>query len=239
MNKLDSDLLRTFLAIIDSGSMSAGAIRIGRSQSAVSLQMKRLESVLGQPVFDRHGRGVVLSAAGEKLEPTARRTVSLLDMSLADFRSDELAGSIHLGIPDDYSKRVLAGIIAEFAHNHPAVEIKVHCASGAGFPEAVAKGMLDLALFEVEKTLPHQEVLREEKTFWVSSRLHSPDEMNPVPVALFDRDCWWREVALNTLRESKRAYRVVYSSESVAGVAAAIEAGIAVGMLGESGIGKN
>lgn len=239
MEKLESDLLRTFLAIIDTGSISAGAVKIARSQSAVSLQVKRLESIVGKPVFERHGRGVVLSPSGEKLEPVARRTVSLLDASLADIRSDDLAGTIRIGIPDDRSRKILAGIVAEFAKRHPQVELEVHCAAGAGFEQALADGNLDLALYEVETAGSRHEVLSDERTFWVASRFHSPDLLDPLPIALFDRACWWRDIALQTLRHSGRNYRVVYSSESVGGVAAAIEAGIAIGLLGEAGIGKD
>lgn len=239
MHNLDSDLLRTFLAIIDTGSMSAGAAKIGRSQSAVSLQVKRLEATLGKPVFTRHGRGVIPSAVGEKLEPVARQTVSLLDASLADIKSDELAGAIRLGVPDDHSKTVLANIIASFAEKHPLVEINVRCASGAEFAGAVADGHLDLALYEVETAEDHHQVLAEEKTFWVTSRLHSAHDLSPIPIALFDRDCWWRDVALNTLRRSGLAYRVAYSSESVSGVAAAIRSGVAIGLLGQSSIDKD
>lgn len=239
MEKLDSDLLRTFLAIVDTGSISAGGSTIGRSQSAVSLQVKRLESIVGKPVFERHGRGIALTPAGEKLEPVARRTVSLLDASLADIRSDDLEGAIRIGVPDDRSRKILAGIVAEFAKRHPLVELQVHCAAGAGFEQQIADGHLDLALYEVETAGPRHEILSDERTFWVASRFHFPDRLDPLPIALFDRACWWRDVALQTLRHSGRDYRIVYSSESVGGVAAAIEAGIAIGLLGETGIGKD
>lgn len=238
MRKLDSDLLRTFLAIADTGSISSGAVKIRRSQSAASLQLKQLESVLETPLFERRARGVVLSAAGEKLEPVARRTVALLDATLAEFKTDDLAGRIRLGIPDDYSQKNLAPLIAEFSKTYPAVEVRVHCASGANFAAAIADGTLDLALYEVANEAAGQPVLRQERTFWVSSRAHTAHEMDPLPIALFDHDCWWRDVALDTLRQINRAYRIVYTSESVAGVAAAIEAGIAIGLMGESSIGK-
>lgn len=238
MDRLDSDLLRTFLAIIDSGSMSAAAARIGRSQSAVSLQVKRLESILGKAAFERHGRGVVLSVTGESLEPVARQTISLLDTSLAGIKSDALAGTLRLGISDNHSQTVLADIIAEFANRHPMVELNVQIASGAAFAKAISEGALDIALYEVETLKPGLECLRSEKTHWVASRFHSADELDPLPIALFDRDCWWRDVAITTLRNSGQAYRIAYSSESVAGVAAAIKAGIAIGLLGESSIGK-
>lgn len=237
--KLDSDLLRTFLAVIETGSISAGAIQIGRSQSATSLQVKRLEVVLGKPLFERHSRGIVLTRAGEKLEITARQAVSLLDNSLADITSSDVAGRIRMGIPDDQSKAMLSDIVAKFAKDHPRVELDVRCASGAGFSKEVATGELDLALYEVKTKEPGVYVLREEQTFWATSRFHNAHMLEPLPVALFDRACWWCDVALETLKASGRNYRVVFTSESVAGVTAAVEAGIAVALLGERSIGGN
>lgn len=238
MQNLDTDLLRTFLAVADSGSISAGAERIGRSQSAASLQVKRLETIIGKPVFERHGHGVTLSPAGERLDPVARQSVALLDTALDDIRADDLAGDVRLGIPDGHAHSVLADIVAEFSRRHPLVEIKVHCASGAGFTGAVADGTLDLALYDAETVRPDLDILFEEPTHWAVSRAIAVHQRDPLPVALFDQECWWRDAALNALHRMDRAYRIVYSSESVAGVTAAIEAGIAVGMLGRSSIGK-
>ncbi len=234
MNRLDSDLLRTFLAILDAGSVTGGAATIHRSQSAASVQIKHLEELLGEPVFKRHGRGVVLSPAGEVLAPVARTVVHTLDTTLAGMKGGGLEGSLRIGIPDDQSKDALADIVAEFAREHPKVELTVHCALSTGFPDALAAGGLDLAVHEVESVKPGMELLREEKMFWVDSRTHHVRMRDPLPVALFDQACWWRDVAHKALQESGRTYRVVYSSESVTGVAAAIEAGIAIGVLGAS-----
>lgn len=239
MRKLDSDLLRTFLAVIETGSISAGALRIGRSQSATSLQVKRLEIILGKPLFERHSRGIVLTPTGEKLEITARQTVSLLDSSFADITSSDVAGRIRVGIPDDQSKTMLSDIIAKFAKDYPRVELDVRCASGAGYSKEISTGELDLALYEVQTSDPGVVVLREEYTYWVTSRFHNAHMREPLPVALFDRACWWRDIALETLKSSGRNFRVVFTSESVAGVTAAVEAGIAVGLLGERSIGGN
>ena len=233
---LDSELLRTFLAIAGAGSFTKGAERIFRSQSAASLQIKKLEGVLGQPVFERHGRGVVLTPLGEKLRPVAQRVVGLLDSSLAEMRSDPLEGAIRIGIPDGYGEATLSRVIAEFARAHPRVELVVQCAFSADFPNALERGDLDIAVFETETAQPGTILLREEKTFWVASRHHLAYEQDPLPLALFDRACWWRERALRALQDARRTYRVVYTSESVAGVAAAIEAGVAVGLLGDSSL---
>ena len=236
MDQLDSDLLRTFLAVADAGSVTGGAARIHRSQSAASVQVKQLEALLGEPLFERHGRGVSLSATGELLLPVARQVVDLLDAALAELKTGGLAGSLRIGIPDDHSKTALAGILAEFTRQHPKVELRVHCALSSGFPELLSRGALDLVVHEVEALGAGMELLREEKLLWAASRAHNVQARHPVPVALFDRACWWRDLAQTALRTCGRAYRVVYASESVTGVTAAIESGIAIGVLGASAL---
>ncbi|NIA70914.1 LysR family transcriptional regulator [Pelagibius litoralis] len=234
--KLDSELLRTFLAVADAGSVSGGAERILRSQSAASLQIKRLESLLGVPVFERHARGVSLTATGEKLRPLAQRVVDLLDAAIGDLRSEGLEGSLRIGVPDEYGEIILPKIIARFARHHPRVELAVRCGFSADFPAALSKDELDLAVHAVEAAPPASQILLKEKTYWVGARSHSVHEQDPLPIALFDRACWWRDRALQALEAAGRRYRVIYTSESVTGVAAAIEAGVAVGLLGESSL---
>lgn len=234
--RLESELLRSFLAIAEAGSFSRGAERIHRSQSAASLQIKRLEGLLGRTVFERHARGVTLSPAGEQLRPIAQRVIDLLDGSIGELRSGGLAGSLRLGIPDEYGGSILPAVVARFARDHPQVELVVTCGFSADFPRALADDELDLAVHAAETAPPGATVLLRESTFWVGSRNHSTHEMDPLPLALFDRACWWRDRALEALDAAGRDYRVVFSSESVTGVAAAIEAGVAVGVLGESAL---
>lgn len=236
MKKLESDLLRTFLAVADAGSVTGGADRIHRSQSAASVQVKQLEELLGKSVFKRHGRGVVLSDLGEALAPVARRVVETLDSAMAEFSDAGLVGSLRIGIPDDHGKQALSRIIAEFTREHPKVDLMVHCALGTGYPAALASGDLDLAVYEVEQVVPGTDLICEQQMYWVGARGLSLLDRDPVPVALFDRACWWRDVALRALEKSGRSYRVVYSSESVTGIAAAIEAGIAIGVLDRSAL---
>ena len=236
MPNLDSDLLRTFLAITDAGSFLGGAARIHRSQSAASVQIRKLEDLVGTPVFVRHGRGVSLTATGERLEPAARQVVSLLDRTRSELSGAALQGALRIGIPDDHSKEKLSRIIAEFAREHPKVELTVHCALSTGFSEQLATGGLDIAVHEVEHAEAGMVLLHEEQLTWAVSRIHDVLEQDPLPVALFDRACWWRDAALGSLDRTGRAYRIVYTSESVTGVAAAIEAGIAIGVLGGSAL---
>ena len=236
MDSLNSELLKVFLAVAETGSVTGGATRISRSQSAVSLQIQKLESVLGRPVFVRHGRGVKLTEVGERLLPVAQDVSLTLASALRELGCDDLRGKLHIGIPDDESKETLSRIVGEFSQLHPLVELEVTCSLSTTFADALATGSMDLAVYELENPCDGLEVLREEQTAWMMSRHHNLLSHDPLPVALFDRDCWWRDTALAALRAMDRPYRIVYSSQSVAGVAAAIEAGIAVGLLGLSSI---
>ncbi|MCF2872312.1 LysR substrate-binding domain-containing protein [Octadecabacter sp. G9-8] len=236
MDNLDSDLLRTFLAVAQAGSVTDGAARIHRSQSATSIQIKRLEAILGRPVFERHGRGVVLSDAGRTLLPVAQDVTARLDAALRDVSQRVVSGKLRIGIPDDHGRTKLAQIIAAFTRHHPKVELDVTCALSSGFPEALENGALDLAIYEVEHPKQHEEVLFEDPTCWMASAHREFATDDSLPVALFDHACWWRDVAISSLEARGRPYRIVYSSQSVSGVIAAVEAGIAVGLLGRSSL---
>ena len=232
--RLDSELLRTFLAVADTGSFTAAAERIFRSQSAASVQIKRLEDIVGEPVFIRHGRGVNLSPMGERLEPLARQVVQALDSGLAGIRGQSLAGRVRVGIPDDDGRARLTDIVSAFAARHPDVELDVRCALSATFPEALRRGDIDIAVFEVERVAPGMQLLSTEVTVWAASREHAPHLRSPLPVALFDRDCWWRVAAIRSLEALNRPYRIVFSSESVNGIMSGIDAGVAIGLVNES-----
>lgn len=236
MENLDSDLLRTFAVVAQAGSVTDGAAQIRRSQSAISIQIKRLESILGQTVFERHGRGVILNETGLRLLPIAHEVTARLDAALRDISQNVVKGKLKLGIPDDHGSAKLARIIANFTRLHPHVELEVACALSAGFPRAVEKGELDLAVYEVEVPTLREEILFEDPTCWVSSVHRDFSTENILPVALFDHACWWRDAAIRSLDVRGKPYRVIYSSQSVSGVIAAVEAGIAVGLLGRSSL---
>ncbi len=236
MENLDSDLLRTFLAVAQAGSVTDGASRIHRSQSATSIQVKRLEAILGRPVFERHGRGVILNEVGRKLLPIAQDVTARLDAALRDVSQRAVSGKLRVGIPDDHGRAKLAEIIAAFTRHHPKVELEVTCALSTGFPDALEKGALDLAIYEVEHPKQHEEVLYEDPTCWVISAHREFPTNESLPVALFDHACWWRDAAIKSLDARAKPYRIAYSSQSVSGVIAAVEAGMAVGLLGRTSL---
>lgn len=234
MTTFDSHLLRTFLAVADAGSVTGGARRVGRSQSAVSIQLGQLENLVGGPVFERHSRGVKVNTRGAALLSVARDVVGALDCGLAEIRGGGMRGRLRIGVPDEHGRELMSRLVAGFARDNPNVELFVHCGLSAGFSDELASGALDLAVHEVEYVGPGMTVLREEPICWTGSRAHRVHERDPLPVALFDQACWWRDVSLRALDNAGRPYRIVYTSESMTGVAAAIEAGIAIGTLGQS-----
>ncbi len=233
---LDSDLLRTFLAVARHRNVTHAAAAVHRTQSAVSVQIKRLEERLGTRLFRREARGVSLTEAGERLQQAADRIVRDLNQTAATFKRDPIGGTVRVGIPDDYGSDVLPSILSEFAAQHQSVEVIVRCEFGTEFHKAVEQGDLDLAVCAQESLPLGTTTLFEEQTVWASAREFRISRDQPVPLALFDRSCWWRDMAINALQQAKRPYRIAYSSESVFGVKAAISAGLAVGVLARSSI---
>jgi len=231
---LDSDLLRTFLTVARHGSVTHSAAALALTQSAVSIQIKRLEAALGATLFRREPRGVSLTEAGERLRPAAERIVGELDRTLCSFRADPIAGLVSVGIPDEYGSDVLPSILADFTARYPAVEVIVHCGFSMRFPDAVARGELDLAVFADAGGGAPAGKLIEDPMVWVASRPCRCRRDEPLALALFDRSCWWRDLATDTLQAAGQPYRVAFSSESVAGIKAAIATGLAVGVLARS-----
>jgi DNA-binding transcriptional LysR family regulator len=232
--QLDSDLLRSFLAVARAGSVSGGAVRLLRTQSAVSLQVQKLEEIVGQQLFDRHGRGVSLTACGEELLPIARQVVETLDRAVIAMRGADDKGEIRLGMPEEYSDTLLPSILAAFSLRHPRVRILLRCGASVEFPAALAAGDLDIALHAPEHVAANDIVVHREAAVWVGSAFHEVEHRRPLPVALFDRACWWRERCLDLLQKAGVSYEIVCTSESVAGIRAAISAGVAVGVLPQS-----
>lgn len=232
--RLDSDLLRTFAAIADSGSFTAAAALVGRTQSAVSLQMKKLERTVGRPLFHREARGVRLTAAGEALLIRARPILRQLDRAAEALRGGPVEGAVRVGVPEEYGATLLPGVLARFAERHPGVQVTVRCETSLNFAPALERGALDLAVIVSDRGQAHGEILLHDPTVWVTSARHLTHERDPLPLALFESGCWWRDWSLKALDDQGVSYRIAYSSAGVAGIQAAIGSGLAVGVLGQS-----
>lgn len=228
---LDIDQLKTFLAIVDSGSFTRAAGEVNKTQSAVSMQMKRLEESLGRPLFAKDGRGTRFTRDGERLIQYARRIAALSDEAVSAFIKPDITGTVRFGTPDDYAEVFLPEILARFSRTHPHVTIDVECANSEPLAMRTKRGEFDLSVVTFCGPDIVGEPVRQEDLVWVSSARHSPHLLEILPVAASHAGCSWRKLVTSTLEKAGRRYRVAYSSPNAATVIAAVMQGLAVGAM--------
>lgn len=224
------DWLRALITVVDAGSLSAAAPLLHRSQSAVSMQIKKLEDALGRAVLLRGPRHMELTPAGTELLAYARRMLDLQAETQTAMFGPELAGRIRLGVPDDYAARYLTPVLRSFASRYKGVEIELTCEQSTTLIPKVVRGELDLALVSRDK--PRRgKFLFQEPLVWVGSAQHEVWRRSPLPIAVYEAASMARIATLAALTEKRRAYRIVYNSSSLAGQLAAVESGLAVAVL--------
>lgn len=233
---LDTEQLQTFVAIAETGSFTRAAETVFKTQSAVSMQMKRLEERIGRQMFLREGRSVRLTQDGETLLDYARRIIDMNTQALMAFSECGLDGHIRLGTPDDYADRFLPEILARFARTHPKVEVTVLCEPSPMLADRIRNHDLDLALITHVEGRGPAEVVRREPLHWVTSARSCAHSCEVLPLALGRSTCDWRQAAEQALIEAGRPYRILYSSWHSMAVAAAVTAGLAISVLPESAV---
>lgn len=232
---LPTELLRTFITIADTGNFSQAAELVHRTQSAVSMQIKRLEELVGKPLFNRDSRHSSLTADGLTLLNYARRILKLNEEAVSLLQRPELSGWISIGLPDDYATRFLPEILAGFSRTHPRIQVQVTCEPSSQLKQRMQRQELDLAMTtsatsEEENTL----LLRREPMVWATSEQHLQHEESPLPLALFSEDCYCRKWATDALEKANIDYRIAYTSPSIMGLQAAVIAGLAVTAMSQS-----
>jgi DNA-binding transcriptional LysR family regulator len=232
---LDLDQLRSFVAIAETGSFTRAADVVFKTQSAVSMQMRRLEERIGKPIFARDGRNSRLTEEGERLLGYARRMVRLSEETLAAFDETELQGAVRLGTPDDYADRFLPEILARFARSNPRVEVSVICEPSLTLMEMARTGDIDLSIVTACGEA-NTSVVRQEPLLWVSSQAHGIEQEDVLPLALSKGPCLWRTAALDGLASVGRKYRILYTSGNSTAISAAVLAGLAVTVFPESAL---
>lgn len=230
---LDLDQLQTFISISDTGSFTRAAEEVHRTQSAVSMQMRRLEERIGKPLFEKDGRTNKLTEEGERLLTYARRLIYLNRETLAAFDDLRLEGTIRIGTPDDYADRFLPEIMARFARSNPRVELTVICEPTPGLVDHLKRGNLDLAIVTHNDARGPSEVVRREPLLWVSSANHATHEQDVLPMAFGRPTCIWRRSACEVLDRMNREYRVLFTSWSATVITAAVMSGLAISVLPE------
>ena len=233
---LDVDLLRTLVAISQTGSFNKAARAVLRTPSAVSMQMKRLEDLIGRPIFLRDGRGVSLNGDGLELLGYARRILSLADEALLKFRHAATEGVVRLGTPDDYAGAFLPPILARFAKTHPLVQVEVTCHPSRSIVKLLEAGEIDIALVDVLSSPPAMQIVHRERLVWAGVRDGIAYRKRPLPLAVSNPYCSWRRHAVETLEAKGLPHRIAYSSYQYVGQVAAVLADLAVAPLSASSI---
>jgi DNA-binding transcriptional LysR family regulator len=233
---LESDLMRSFLAVADMGSVTAAAERLLRTQGAVSLQIRRLEDNLGQPLFTRQARGVELTPRGEQLVPYARRVVALLDEAAVALREKPLVGPVRVGIPDEYSGSILPRALAAFDERHEGLQVTVRVDHSAAQIEALAADEIDLGVIYDWSYQQDGEVLCIDPTVWVTSVAHAQHLRRPLPVSVYFRSKWSRDYAEAGLDQQGIDWRPAWSCEMAGGFRVAVTNGMAIAPLSRSTI---
>lgn len=223
--------MRAFVSVYESASFTRAAAALGRTQPAVSLQVRRLEEQLGFPLFDRAGRGVALTTEGAALLPQARRLLRLHDEIVASLGEGDLEGEVRFGAPEDIATAHLPGILGSFARSHPRIRLQVTCDYTANLLDQMSRGLLDLALIKREPMGPDLGVsVWREALVWVAleSELAAQD---PIPLIVAPAPDIYRKRALGALDAAGLAFRPAFTSPSLAGQLAALRAGLGVGVL--------
>jgi DNA-binding transcriptional LysR family regulator len=230
---LELDILRTFIAIADTGNFTTAAEAVLRTPSAVSMQIKKLEETLGVTLFSRDARSVTLTHHGEMLLSAARRMLVLNNETVSRFIRPNMNGVVNLGAPDDIGDLILPEVLRRFAEAYPSIAVDVRIEASEVLRRQVAEGKLDVALYNCG-TGPFSgegELLYREKLVWAGKKCGTAYAREPLPVSVWEQGCIWRSKALEALERSGRPFRISYLSAHHMGQRAAIRADIAVAPL--------
>ena len=232
----DLDVLRSFVTGVEMGSFARAADRLGKSTSAMSGQLRKLEDQLGMPVLRKSGRGLTPTAAGESLLAYARRLLELNDEAAAAVRGVELAGSIRLGMQEDFGEHILTDVLGRFTRAHPRLRIEARVARHAQLMDLFTAGQLDLALtWDIGAPQAHARitpVVHPLPMRWIGPADGSPlapvARGEPLPLVMMDAPCVMRSAAIAALDRAGIAWRVAFTSASLGGVWAAVAAGLGI-----------
>ncbi|MEO6015171.1 MAG: LysR family transcriptional regulator [Devosia sp.] len=232
---LDLDPLQSFCSIADCGSFTEAARRVNKTQSAVSMQIKRLEERLGHALLTRDGRSVKLTQHGEALYSRARKMLKINAEIMDAFSDEDLSGVIRFGVPDDYAVRLLPVILSSFQKTHPRIIVDVRCAASEELLVGMKQGRYDLIVFTQGTSREYGELFRTEKMFWVSAQGGQAMAQDTLPIA-GGQQCCWKQNAMEALDRVGRDYRVAYTSSNALAIASAVLTDLAIGFLPESAL---
>ena len=234
---LDLDLLRSFVSVVDAGGFTRAGERVHRTQSTVSQQIKRLEEDLGQVLLDRDGKEVRPTEAGERLLSYARRLLSLAEEARDVLTRPGNEGAVRLGIPEDFAAYRLAKLLASCTRTRPGLRLHVRADQSLTLRRDLERGELDLALLKRDAGEKGGIAMWPERVHWVTSKGHPIDLNLPsLPLIGFPGGCLYRARAIHALESTGRGWHMAYTSSSLAGIQAAVAAGMGLSILSEMAI---
>lgn len=227
---LDNIQLKSFIAVAETGSFSQAGDIVGRSQSAVSIQIKKLEQGLHYELFDRTSKDIRLTEKGEVFLGYARKIIELQWEAFSKINEPEVRGTIRLGAPDDFASHYLSEILANFSKYHPQVKLNIKCDLTLNLLNEYEAGDLDLVLVKRDaETIKGGTVVWREPLVWVCSEKHKPKE--PIQLILPPSPCVYRSRALAALERLRKPCEIVYTSPCIDGRISAVKAGLGITVL--------
>lgn len=230
---IDTELLKTFVTIVETQSFTRTGDRLHRTQPAISMQIRRLEEALGKEVFDRTKRQVQLTREGEVLLHYARRILSLSDEAMSRIGQAGLPGIIRIGTSDDYANILLPEILRRFAETHAGVQVDIACDNGVAIERKLKDGLVDLALIACRGMVAEEELIRTEELVWIAA---SPSlaKGRPLSLAVFPEGCVCRATMAEALDAAGRDWRIGFSSDNIGAIHAAVRSGLGVSAVERS-----
>ncbi len=233
---LDISLLRTFVAIVDTGGLTSAGKKVGRSQPAITHQIRRLEDAVGKPLFSDKRRDLNLTQDGEVLLEFARSILRLNDEARSRFAKPEIAGHVTLGTPDLYASYLLPEVLDNFSRAHPQVEIQLRCTRSVLLNAALERDEIDIALVTNQPGFRNGELVRREPLVWVAGLRGQPELRKPLPLAVMPQGSVYRHHALEALGTAGLQWSIRSVCDSIAGLQAAVFAGLAVAVFPQCAI---
>jgi DNA-binding transcriptional LysR family regulator len=236
---LDIRMLRSLMSVVETGSITETARRLGRTQPAITLQLQRLEELTGKAIFIHEGRRLFLTAEGEMVLSYARSILGFHDELLSQLASPDIEGHVVLGTPDLYAAFMLPSILRIFRKAFPRVQLELNCSLSTPLVGCVKRGEVDIALVTRMNDFTGGQVVRQEQLIWMTGEQSTAHNEKPIPLALLPPGNIFRDHAIERLEASKLRWRIACVSPSVGGLQAAAFAGMAVTVLGRSALVRN
>ena len=229
-NNLDFDLLRSFIAVVDSGTLTRAAIQLHRSQSAISMQIKRLESQLNQSLFQREGRGLSLTHQGKSLVSYARRLLNLHDQALNDLTKKEVTRHLRVGCPDDYSLILLPKLITLLRRKNPDIRVSVYTANSGRLREAMDNNEIDLAILTRLPNSNEGALIYQDQGVWVAKNTEDFSQ-RPLPLVLFEPSCKFHSSVIDGLEKDEISYDLICDASHVSLLSELVRQGRGVSVM--------